>query len=126
MSDKFVFKRKLPIWKLILGYSALVLGVISLFSSFKGFILIGMSLFLLLVEGSEFNFKNDTYREIKSFLGFNFGKWKPLPPIDYLSVFKTNENTVLRSRTAEANVSNEVIKLILFYNKNQKIEAYHT
>lgn len=124
--EKFTFKRKLPVWKLILGCIALVIGVISLFSSFKGFILIGMGLFLLLVEGSEFNFNNETYREIKSILGISFGKWKPIPNIDYISVFRTNETTTLRSRTAEANVSNEIFKLNLFYNTNQRIEAYNT
>jgi len=124
--DKFIFKRKLPIWKLILGSAALIIGFISLFSSFKGFILIGMGIFLLLIEGSEFDFKNQKYREIKSVLGISFGKWNPIPNIEYVSVFRTNETTTLRSRTAEANVSNEIIKLNLFYNTNQKIEAYNT
>ena len=30
----------------------------------------------------------------------------------------------LRARSAETNVKNEIIKLNLFYNTNQKIEAY--
>ena len=122
----FIFKRKLPIWKLILGCSALILGIVSLFTSFKGFILIGIGIFLLLIEGSEFDFKNQKYREIKSVLGISFGKWKSIPDIEYISIFRTNETTTLRSRTAEANVSNEIIKLNLFYNSNQKIEAYNT
>lgn len=124
--DKFIFKRKLPIWKLVLGCVALIIGIVSLFSSFKGFILIGMGIFILLVEGSEFDFKNQQYREIKSVLGISIGKWKQIPNIEYVSIFKTNETTTLRSRTAEANVSNEIIKLNLFYNTNQKIEAYNT
>lgn len=122
----YSFKRKLPVWKLILGGLALIVGIISLFSSFKGFILIGMGIFLLLVEGSEFNFKNHTYRKMKSILGISFGKWKPIPNIEYISVFRTNETTTLRQLSAEANVTNEIIKLNLFYNTNQKIEAYNT
>ena len=124
--NKFIFKRKLPIWKLILGSIALVVGVISLLTSFRGFILIGMGVFFLLVEGSEFDFKNQNYREIKSIFGFSFGKWKPIPNIEYVSVFRTNETTTLRQTSAEANVTNEIIKLNLFYNTNQKIEAYNT
>ncbi|WP_296311931.1 hypothetical protein [Winogradskyella sp. UBA3174] len=124
--NTLLFKRKLPIWKLILGSIALTVGIISLFSSFKGFILIGMGIFLLLVEGSEFDFKNKKYREIKSILSISVGTWKPIPETDYISVFRTNETITLRSRTAEANVSNEIIKLNLFYNTNQKIEAYET
>ncbi|MFP4844756.1 hypothetical protein [Winogradskyella sp. PE311] len=124
--NKFIFKRKLPIWKLILGCLALIIGVISLVTSFKGFILIGMGVFFLLVEGSEFDFKNQKYREIKSLLGISVGKWKPIPDIEYISVFRTNETTTLRQTSAEANVTNEIIKLNLFYNTNQKIEAYNT
>jgi hypothetical protein len=124
--NKFIFKRKLPVWKLILGCIALVVGIISLLSSYQGFISIGVGVFLLLVEGSEFDFKNQKYREIKSVLGISFGKWKPIPDIEYLSVFRTNETTTLRQRTAEANVTNEIIKLNLFYERNKKIEAYNT
>jgi len=124
--NKFIFKRKLPLWKLILGCASLIVGILSLATSFKGFILIGMGFFFLLVEGSEFNFQNKTYRRIKSILGISIGKWKSIPEIEYVSVFRTNEITTLRNRTAEANVSNEIIKLNLFYNTNQKIEAYNT
>jgi hypothetical protein len=124
--DIFTFKRKLPLWKLILGCLAIVVGIISLFSSYQGFISIGIGVFLLLVEGSEFDFKNQKYREIKSILGISFGKWKPIPDIEYLSVFRTNETTTLRQLSAEANVTNEIIKLNLFYDRNKKIEAYNT
>ncbi len=124
--DTFTFKRKLPVWKLILGCTALAIGIISLLSSFKGFILMGMGVFFLLVEGSEFDFKNNRYREIKSILGISFGKWKPIPNIEYVSVFRTSETTTLRQLSAEANVTNQIIKLNLFYNINQKIEAYNT
>lgn len=124
--EKFTFKRKLPIWKIILGSIAIGVGIVSIFSSFKGFISIGVGIFLLLIEGSEFDFKNQKYREVKSILGFNFGTWKPIPEIEYVSVFKTNETTTLRQLSAEANVTNEIIKLNLFYNTNQKIEAFNT
>ncbi|WP_411893813.1 hypothetical protein [Winogradskyella sp. A2] len=124
--EKIILSRKLPIWKIILGSLALVLGVISLFSSFKGFLLIGMGVFILLTEGSEFDFKKGLYRKTKSILGVSLGSWKPIPEIEYVSVFKTNENTTLRSRTAEANVSKEIIRLNLFYDTNKKIEAYST
>ena len=123
---KFTFKRKLPIWKIILGYLAIIVGISFVFINLKGFIIIGMGVFLLLVKGSEFDFENNSYRKIKSIFGINIGKWQPLPKIEYVSVFKTIETTTVRERSAEANVSNEVIKLNLFYQKNRKIEAYHT
>ena len=124
--DVFIFKRQLPIWKLVLGFLALVVGIISLFSDFRGFAVIGIGIYMLLIEGSEFNFKDRKYRKTKSILGITIGKWQELPEIEYVSVFKTNETTTIRQTSAEANVTNEVIKLNLFYNTNKRIEAYHT
>ena len=65
LMDKFTFKRTLPIWKLILGFIALVVGIASLFSSFTGFIILGIGIYFLLVDGSEFDFINGKYRKIK-------------------------------------------------------------
>jgi hypothetical protein len=124
--NKFTFKRKLPAWELILGFVALTIGIYTLLSSLSGFISIGIGVYLLLKEGSEIDFNNKKFRRIKSILSLNLGKWKPLPDIEYISVFRTNETTTLRSRSAEAKVSNEIIKLNLFYNTNQKIEVYRT
>jgi len=124
--NKFTFKRKLPFWKLILGTLALVVGIASLFTDFTGFIVIGLGIFLLLINGSKFDFEKNRYRKIRSILGIDIGKWESLPDIEYVSIFKTNEATVLRSRSAEANVKNEVIKLNLFYDTSKRIEAYRT
>ncbi|WP_299113870.1 hypothetical protein [uncultured Winogradskyella sp.] len=124
--NKFTFKRQLPIWKTVLGLLVLIIGLISLFSSFRGFVVIGLGIYMLLVEGSEFDFINRKYRKTKSILGFTIGNWQSLPEIEYVSVFKTNETTTLRQTSAEANVTNEVIKLNLFYNSNKRIEAYRT
>ena len=124
--NKFTFKRQLPIWKTVLGLLVLIIGLISLFSSFRGFVIIGLGIYMLLVEGSEFDFINRKYRKTKSILRFTIGNWQSLPEIEYVSVFKTNETTTLRQTSAEANVTNEVIKLNLFYNSNKRIEAYRT
>ena len=124
--DNFIFIRKIPTWKLILGYAALILGIISVFSRLQGFVLIGMGIFFHLSRGSEFDFINNKYRQIETLMGIKIGKWKPIPDIEYISVFKTTETTTIRERSAEANVTNDIIKLNLFYNTNQKIEAYET
>ncbi|WP_111682443.1 hypothetical protein [Winogradskyella tangerina] len=124
---KFTYTRPLPWWELILGYAAMALGLYLLVTSLGGFLLIGMGIYFLLKEGFEINFNEMTYRKIKSIFGINFGLSKPLPEnIEYISVFKTTETTTLRARSAEANVTNDIIKLNLFYNRNQKIEAYVT
>lgn len=126
LMDKFTFKRQLPIWKTVLGILLLAVGIYSLFSSFRGFVIIGLGVFMLLIEGSEFNFMEGKYRKTKSILGVTIGKWQPLPKIDYVSVFKTTETTTLRQTSAEANVKTDVIKLNLFYENNKRIEAYRT
>ncbi len=125
--NTFIYKRKLPLWELILGYVAIITGLFLLITNLRGFFIIGLGIYFLLKEGSEINFHNNKYRKIKSIFGLNFGKWKPLPSdIEYVSVFKTSETTTLRAASAEANVTNEIIKLNLFYNTNQRIEAYST
>lgn len=124
--DKFTFKRQLPLWKTVLGIFVLLIGFVSLFSNYRGFLVIGIGIYMLLVEGSEFDFIDRKYRKTKSILGFSIGKWQRLPEIEYVSVFKTNETTTLRQTSAKMNVTNEVIKLNLFYNTNKRIEAYRT
>jgi len=125
--NKFSYKRGLPWWELILGCAALAIGLYLLFTSLSGFLIIGVGVYLLLKEGAEIDFDNRRYRKIKSILGLNIGRWKPLPEtIEYISVFKTTETTTVRARSAEANVTNDIIQLNLFYNRNQKITAYVT
>ncbi|MBT8244604.1 MAG: hypothetical protein HKP48_05120 [Winogradskyella sp.] len=109
-----------------MGLLLLAVGIYSLFSNFRGFIIIGLGVFMLLIEGSEFDFTDRKYRKTKSILGFTIGKWQPLPEIEYVSVFKTTETTTLRQTSAEANVKTEVIKLNLFYENNKRIETYRT
>lgn len=123
---KFIFRPKLPLWKTVLGSAGLCVGIWSLATDFVDFIIMGIGVFLLLVEGSEFDFVNNRYRKTKSILGIAFGKWQTLPKIEYVSVFKTIETTTLRSRSAEANVKKDIIKINLFYNNNRKILAFKT
>ncbi len=88
--------------------------------------LCGISLIFIYADGIEIDLELKKYRTIVSLFGLHFGKWKNLPEIDYVSVFKTSETTTVRALSAEANVKNDIIKINLFYNTNQKIEAYNT
>jgi len=54
-----------------------------------------------MTEGSEIDLDNNTYRSVKSLFDTNFGKWKPCPQFDYVSVFKTKENQTVRVVTAQ-------------------------
>ena len=111
--------------KFIFGAAFFIFGVTWLPHIF-GFIICGMSFFFVHTTGVEIDLEAKRYREITAFFSLAFGKWRDLPEIEYISVFKTNESTVLRAATAETVVKNEVIKVNLFYHRNQKIEAYVT
>ncbi|BAO75779.1 hypothetical protein [Winogradskyella sp. PG-2] len=83
-------------------------------------------IFFVHTTGVEIDLEKRKYRNITAFFSLIFGKWNDLPDIEYVSVFKTSETTTVRALSAEANVKNEVIKVNMFYNTNQKIEAYNT
>ena len=119
--------RKVPIMRLVLGFVLFCFGIFgALFTNVFLLVLSGFGVFLMLKEGSQIDLAAKHYREIYSVLGVNFGKWKPFPKIEYVSVFKTRESKRVQGLGASANFSNDVYKINLFYNRNQKIEAYIT
>ncbi|WP_452230380.1 MULTISPECIES: hypothetical protein [unclassified Lacinutrix] len=113
--------------KFIFGLAFFAMGLSWLLSgNLFGMIICGIAAFFFHSDGSEIDLKTKKYRNIISFFGLHFGKWKDLPEIEYVSVFATSETTTVRALSAEANVSNAVIQLNLFHNGNQKITAYTT
>lgn len=119
--------RKVPTMKLTFGVVLFFLGIFgALTHNVFSLILSGIGIFLIQREGSQIDLAAKKYREIRSIMGFTIGKWKNLPNIEYISVFKTNESKRVQGMSASANFSNQVYKLNLFYNRNRKIEAYLT
>lgn len=113
--------------KMALGITLIPLGLYgAITSNIFSLILCGIGIFLVMKEGSEIDLASKKYREIYSVLGINVGKWKSLPNIEYISVFRTHENKRVQAIAASSNFSNQVYLLNLFYNRNQKIEAYRT
>ena len=122
-----VYIKEVPFFKKFLGCSIIFLSLIILFSNVVfGMIFLVIGLNLLSSEGSEINLESNTYRNIKSIFNFSFGKWKPCPEFEYVSVFKTKENQTIRVVTAEATVQSEIILINLFYNTNKHITFYKT
>jgi len=89
-----------------------------------GIILLGVALKLGLREGVEIDLNARRYRKVYSVFAVNFGSWKALPKIEYISVFKTKKKSRSRVVAAEANLDFVVYKLNLFHNTNKHIEAY--
>ncbi len=92
--------------------------------SFYGLIILGASLSLALREGIEIDVFNKRYRKLNSVFAVTFGFWKPLPELEYVSIFKTTVKTRARVITAQAISSQVVYQINLFYNRNKHITAY--
>ncbi len=108
----------------------LIVAGLSIFISkniFIGLIMLLIGINLIAAEGSEIDLVNKKYRNIKSIFGLKAGKWKALPDFEYLSVFKTNENTAVSAYGAEiGRFKSEIILLNAFYPRNKHITFYKT
>ncbi|HBC03208.1 MAG TPA: hypothetical protein DC015_03190, partial [Aequorivita sp.] len=97
---------------------AIILSLFSVYLFFAGtlfgIILLGGALKLSLREGFELNLEDKKYRNVYSIFAINFGFWKKLPDIEYISVFKTIKNSRSRVITAEATLGFEVFKVNMF------------
>ena len=124
-----IYTRELPLMKKIFGI-LLMLGGVGIFitsSMFFGIMITVIGLNMLVTEGTEINLENKTYRSLKSILGINFGKWKPCPEFEYISVFKTKEGTEVSAYGATmATFKNDVIMLNLFSKGNKHLTVYKT
>ena len=125
MSKTIRYVGKVSLLKTIIGILIACFSIYSfIFVDYFGIVPIAISLVLLQTEGSEIDLFSKKYRTIYSVLGMDFGKWKDIPEIEYVSVFATQENIAIWASSASANVKNDVFKLNLFYDSNKKIEAY--
>jgi hypothetical protein len=117
--------------KFIYGIGLFLFGVLflrinSISQNILGFLFCILSFYFFTTEGIEFDLNNKKYRNTNNLFNFSFGQWIDFPNIDYISVFKTTQTTKVWVSTASANVKEKTVKVNLFYNTNQKIEAYET
>ena len=125
--NTILYLKDIPVFKKILGFAITFLGILVFFMNIIfGLIFLVIGINILMTEGSEINLQNKHYRSLKSLFGIHFGKWKPTPEFEYVSVFKTKENQTIRVITAETTLQNDVIVLNLFYNRNKHITIYKT
>lgn len=127
MDTTITYIRKVPIWKVILGFAAIIIGVLGLVNLvYYALVPILFGFMMLKTEGSEINLESKTYRKVISFLGANFGTWQPLQNPEYISVFNTTEDITVRALSAETTNSFPIIILNIFYARNKKITVYKT
>jgi hypothetical protein len=117
--------------KFIYGIGLFLIGLFlipinSISQNILGMLFCILSLYFFKKEGIEIDLRNKKYRNINSLFNITFGQWKAFPIIEYVSVFKTTQTTRVWVSTASTNITEKTIKVNLFYNTNQKIEAYET
>lgn len=127
--DKIVYLKEIPPMKSFFGIVLCILGLGLLFFGsgiFIGpfFILGGLN--FLSTQGAEIDLLNNKYRSVNSIFEYNFGKWKPCPEFEYISVFKTKQKQKVSAVTASTTITTEVILVNLFYNRNKHITVYST
>lgn len=127
MADmKIIYKSPIATMQLIYGIGLLVIGIVGLLNNVLGLLFLAGGLYFFKTEGIEINLDKKTYRKTINLFNFSFGKWKDLPDIEYVSVFKTTTSSRVWVSSASTKVTNDVIKVNLFYNTNQKIQAFVT
>lgn len=127
--NTIVYLKRKPLAKKVFAIVMMICGVAIFLSSniFGGIMFSIIGLNLISTEGSEINLTNKTFRSINSVIGFKFGKWKPCPKFEYVSVFKTKENTQISAYgAAMGTFKTDIIMLNLFYGGNKHITFYKT
>ena len=126
---KYYYKRsKTPmVWFisfLLVAYTILRFRYTPIWSIVSG--LAGSGL-LISRDGIELDFQNRKYRTITSFGPQDFGTWKDLKDIKYVSVFKATLVSEVESFSARMIRSEEkVIQVNLIVGKNQRIRLLET
>lgn len=128
MDTLIQYDRKLPIWKVIIGFAFIFMSIYSFIQSniFYGLWFMMISFVLMRTDGSEIDLESKKYRKTHSFLGLKIGQWKALTEPLYVSIFLTKEDVSVRAIGAQTTNSKDIIMLNLFYNKNKHFTIYHT
>ena len=126
--NKIIYIKDVPFFKKLFGIILGILGIGILITNsiLFGLIFLAIGINLILTEGSEIDLGKKTYRTVKSIFGLNFGKWKPCPKFEYVSVFRTKETQRVNVVTATTALTSEIILLNLFYDRNKNITFYKT
>ncbi|NQX76705.1 hypothetical protein [Gilvibacter sp.] len=119
------FLNPIPPVKVVFSIAVVLLGAYLLTQgTMFGLILMGVAARLSMREGAEVNVFEKKYRHLYSVWGVTIGSWKPLPEIEYVSVFKTVKNYRARVWVAEAAMGKTVYRINLFYQRNKHITVY--
>lgn len=91
-----------------------------------GAFMIAFAVYLASSEGSQINLDTSTYRTIWSLFSIHFGKWKPCPDFEYISVFKGKQSQRVNGLGASTKFIEEVFLVNLFYERNKHLTFHRT
>ncbi len=124
--NKITYLRKISFTKYFISFMLFISGLYFLIyvHLFFGLIFSVIGFCMLITEGSQIDFEQKMYRNIKSVFGIRIGKWQQLPVFDYVSVFKTIEGKKISVATASTIMRDEVYLINLFYHGSSYITFY--
>ncbi len=127
MSAIISYQKPVVLFKQILAYGTLLLGITALATgAFMGLIFVSLGLGMVTREGSQINLSSKQFRTFYSLFGVKMGTWEAIPNFEYVSVFKTKESQTIRVVTAETTQQYSIIYVNLFYNRNKHITFFKT
>lgn len=128
MENIITYLKPVSIFKKIFGTTIFLFAffTIAYQSMLFGFFMISFAVYLISSEGTQINLAERTYRNIWSIFAIHFGKWKPIPEFEYISVFKGKQKQRVNSLGASTTFTDEVFLINLFYNRNKHITFYRT
>ena len=115
----------ISIWKIVFSLCLFFLGFYAIFDGYAaGLIVLAWALKLSYRKGIEVDFIKRSHRKLHTIYGLGTGTWTKLPPMDYISVFKTKKKQRSRVVTAEASLDFIEYRVNIFYSTNKHITVY--
>lgn len=124
-----IFSRKIeslfPFQFIFLGYVGIIAGVYFLIVfNIWGLPLILAGIFVSFTNtGIQIDFENNSYKEYFGLLFLKFGKWKPLPKIQYVTMFIDRAVQEMHVASISGTQTLDDIKINLVIAKNSYITA---
>lgn len=112
-----------PFQFVFLGYIGILAGIYLLYTlNFWGLLLLLASFFVSFSHsGIQIDFAKNSYREYLGLFFFKFGKWKPLPKIQYVTVFVDRSVQEMHVVSISSTQTNNDLKINLVVAKNSYI-----
>ncbi len=127
MSAIISYRKKVAFWRIIVSCFCAVFSLMLLVDgnlfSFLFWVCFGIS--ACYTSGAEIDLNAKMYRETSFIVGIKFGKWKPNPAFDYVSVFATKETQTVNYASISTDSTSNVIVLNVFYG-NKHFTFYNT